>query len=352
MATYKLRVVEKTEDGGVVRLVCEDEDTVVYTVTATGGAGSADPGALPELELRGPTWLEVVDLPLLTSASGGAGIFLAAGSVMDNWPGAVIYRSIDGGVSFDDIATITQRSVLGTAETRLTAWNGGNVLDNCHSVIVSVHGGDLASCSFERLLAGDNFCALGDELLQFRSATQLTAGRWLLTDLLRYRGGTERFADLHVKGERFVLIDRQAILPLESDQLGREVIYRAVTSGSPVTAGTDVTIAETHESLRPLAPVHLTVGRISTAAGYIATWRRRTRTPAPWLSGADAPVDDAPERYRVRVWFDSRVDVINTIVTEPQITFGAGQTLTYHQLEVTQLASGGTAGHAVTTAIA
>jgi hypothetical protein len=350
MAVYKLRVIEKTEDGGVIRLTCEDEDTSVYTATVTGGTGSGDPGEVGELKVRGPTWLEVIDLPLLATSDGSAGLFLAAGSVLDNWPGAVIYRSVDGGVSFDDIATITQRSVLGTAQTRLQAWPGANLLDNCSSVIVKVHGGSLASCSFERLLAGDNLCVLGSELLQFRTATQLTPGRWLLTDFLRYRGGTERFAETHLPGERFVLIDRAAILPLESDQLGRQVIYRAVTSGSPVTAGVNVTVTETHESLRPLAPVHLAVGRISVAAGYRATWRRRTRAPAPWLSGSDAPVDDAPERYRVRVWY-SPEDTINTVVTEPQITFGAGQTLTYHQLQVTQLARGGADGHAARTVI-
>lgn len=348
MPIYKLRVLEKTEDGGVIKLTGVDYDAPTLTSNATGGSTSVPTPNEPVLTLRGPTSLEVLDLPLLTSADGTAGLFIAAGSVLDNWPGAVIYRSTDGGVTFDDIGTLNERAIIGTAETRLYDWAGGNTLDNCNSVIVSVHGGDLASCTFERLLEGDNLCALGGELLQFRTATQLTPGRWLLTDFLRYRSGTERFTGLHVPGERFVLIDPAAIVPIESNLRGRQVIYRAVTVGSPVTAGTDVTVTETHEALRPLAPLHLNVAAVGTS--YVAKWVRRTRVPAPWLDGSDAPVDDAPLQFRVRAWFDN-FDLINAVVGVPEITFGTGLALANYRLEVTQLSSSGADGYAATAII-
>jgi hypothetical protein len=350
MPTYKLRVVEKTEDGGTIRLVCEDEDAAVYSVTVSGGTSSADPQVDPGLQLRGPTWLEVIDAPLLTTANGDAAIFLAAGSVLDNWPGAVIYRSTDGGATFEDVATITQRATVGTAYTRLSPWFGGNVLDNCSSVIVDVHGGDLSSTTWAGLLGGANLCALGNEVLQFRTATQVSPGRWALTDFLRHYGGTERFGLAHAPGERFVLLERAAVVPLGSDQVGRQVIYRAVTSGSPVTAGTDITVTENHEALKPRDPVHLSVGRSTPAAGYIARWTRRTRVPAPWVDGADAPVDDAPVRFRVRVSHGPVADV-DTIVTEPEVAFGAGLDFTFYTLEVSQISNSSAVGYSARVSI-
>ena len=349
MALHKVRVIEKREDGAVIRLVCDSFDSGALASAAVGGTGSGDPGSAGALKLKGPTWLEVVDLPLLQTADGTAGLFLAAGSVLDEWPGAVVYRSTDAGTTWEEIATVTQRAILGTAETRLAPWAGGNVLDNCSGVIVNVHGGDLASCAWARLLEGDNLCALGDELLRFRTATQLGPRRWLLTDFLRYRGGTERYAQLHVPGERFVLLDRAVVVPLESELLGRQVIYRAVTAGAPVTAGTDVSITEEQEALRPLAPIHLNVAHLGTA--YKATWRRRTRVPAPWANGSDAPIDDRPLQFRVRVWFSGDADTINTIVTAPEATFGAGLTLTDHRLEVSQISRSGRDGRAALTTI-
>ena len=128
----------------------------------------------------------------------------------------------------------------------------------------------------------------------------------------------------------------------------RDRIYRAVTSGSPVTAGSDVAITELQESLRPLAPVHLAVAKVGTS--YVATWRRRTRTPAPWANGGDAPIDDAPLQFRVRAWFGP-VDAVNMLVTAPEATFGAGLTLTNYQFEVVQISRSGAPGRAATATI-
>ena len=52
-------------------------------------------------------------------------------------------------------------------------------------------------------------------------------------------------------------------------------------------------------SLRPLAPVHLTA--VGLAAGDVGiSWIRRSRSGFGWIDGADAPLAEDREAYRLR----------------------------------------------------
>lgn len=65
-------------------------------------------------------------------------------------------------------------------------------------------------------------------------------------------------------------------------------------------AGVEADRALTGEALRPPSPVHLRATR--TADGAITvSWVRRSRSGWRWLDGADAPIGEELERYRIEL---------------------------------------------------
>jgi hypothetical protein len=343
MTTYKLRVIERTDDNGIVRLSCIDEgDSSIYTSATTGGT----PGGSGSDPLTGlaSTLLEVLDIPLLSETDDWPGVYVAAGSVQDNWPGAAIYRSTDGGVTFAEVDVVEQRAVIGYTETALAPWRGGNILDQ-GSVEVKVHGGTLDSASFAAMLEGANRVLIGDEVLQFQTATLIGTRTYRLSNFIRGQLGTDDEMQTHASGERFVLLN-SAIKRISSPTslMGREVTYRAVTLGNISTAGAEVTLTEEQVALKPLAPIDLSVG-YAAATGYTATWKRRTRFAAPWLDESDAPIGERDKRYRVRVAFGPTV-ATDTETSDETITFGVGTDLTWYVVSVHQISYAVSYGYA------
>jgi hypothetical protein len=343
MALRKLRVVEKTEDGPVIRLDLVDHDAEVLLSDAVGGTGQVAEGITGDggaggLSVLGPTWLEVLDIPIINEADDGPGVYLAAGSVLPSWPGCTVFRSIDGGATFTEAASFTQRATLGLTVGLLGNWGGGNTLDTTNRLEVQVHGGELASCTWAALLNGANLCLVGDEVLQFMTAELIEPGRYRLSNFLRARLATDVWVPLHDFAERFVLLERASLFRLTTSTADfyREVSYRAVTSGAPVTAGEVITLTEYQNGLAARAPASLTAVRISAGAGYIARWRSRTRYPAPWVDGFDAPVGERSNQFLVRV-SHGRTALFEEIVTDAyEYTFGAGSNLQYYLVEVRQ----------------
>ena len=72
---------------------------------------------------------------------------------------------------------------------------------------------------------GENFAAIGNEVVQFGQATHLGDGRFRLGRLLRGRAGTESTG--HSRGEPFVLLDHRTLQP---------IILAVWKRGSPVWA--------------------------------------------------------------------------------------------------------------------
>lgn len=338
MGTRRLRVVEKREDGPVIRLICETFDNDALVSTSSGGTGGSGDSGGGGLQVLAPTVLVPIDAPLFTGQPNAAGLVFAAGATLENWPGTVIYRSLDGGASWTEIGRITRRSILGVTEDRLAPWAGGNTLDNCSSVTVRVHGGTLSSTTFEGLLGGANLAVIGGEPVGFLSATQTGPGVYVLTGFLRHLGGTERLSEQHFVGERFVLLDPASVLHIAGDFRNQTVLYRAVTVGAPVSAGIVFEFEEEGVALAPLSPVSLMCAPLATG-GFRAQWIRRTRLAAPWVDGADAPLGEGAEVYRFVAKWGNQISFETTVANATSVDFGVGLDLTYHTIEVRQISS-------------
>lgn len=332
--TYRGRVLERTDDGGCLKLICADEaEPTVYESSAVGSTPSV-PGS--GVTVIGSTVLEVLQIPLLDEADDIPGIYIAAGSYQASWPGAVIYRSTNDGASFAEVGVVTERATLGRLDRPPHIWEGGNTLDPGGLVVRLAGFGSLSTATWAELLDGANEAVIGDEVIQFMRADLLEAGVYRLSGLLRGRRGT--VPALHRYGARFVLLDA-AVKRYDSplSLLGRPTVYRGVSLGHASASGFDVRVTEQQQHLVPLAALDLHVA-YAGATGYVATWRRRTRYAAPWTN-AEPPVGETSERYRVRVWFDATADFVNSIVTEPTLTFGAGLDLSNYFVEVSQLSA-------------
>ena len=152
--------------------------------------------------------------------SDGPTMVLAASTPSPGWRRQ--YVEISHGGRAQLVRTALRKSILGRAATVLDRGNGG-------SIEIRLYDPDqwLVSCSDQDLELGDNLAALGNEIIQFGQATPLGAGRFRLARLLRGRKGTEGAMMTHVEDEAFVLIERDAVVPIS---------LPAWLPGSPVRA--------------------------------------------------------------------------------------------------------------------
>ena len=142
---------------------------------------------------------------------------------------------------------------------------------------------------------------LGDELIQFGSAVPLGARRWRIGRLWRGRRGTGAAIGGQVAGDRFVLIEADALvtvdLPLAT--LGRTA--QVLASGVGDAAGPATAAAPIRGRwVLPPAPVHLSV-EAGAGGDLPVRWIRRSRAGWRWIDGVDAPLVEERELYRVTV---------------------------------------------------
>ena len=153
----------------------------------------------------------------------------------------------------------------------------------------------LAGADARTIDAGGNLALIGDELVQFVEAVQIAPRHWRLATLLRGRRGS--VAAAHPVGTRFALLEpaAAAFATLPAAAIGGTV--RVMARG--VGDGADAAIAETvptGRSVAPPAPVHLRVD-----ADGVLRWKRRSRIGWSWRDGADAPLGEEREAYRIVV---------------------------------------------------
>ena len=331
--SYTVRVIDRAEQNGVLKLQCEDMDPDVYTSTAVGGTVGAGGVAA----LAGPTRAELLDIPLLRDADDSASFYLAGSGYRPEWRGGALFVS-NSGADYVRAATLDRVAVMGRCTTILGDFLGGNVFDEFSTLEVSIAVGDLSTVTAAQMLNNMNAAVVGDEILQFRTATLLSPGLYRLTGFLRGRRGTEQHMGTHVADERFVLLTTAALqrpaFPL--DLLNIEQNYKAVSEGGALADVEAQAFTNTGAGLKPLSPVHLDVVALPSSAGYSVRWVRRTRIGGVWVDGSDAPVGETSERYRVRVLFGTAVEETQTVTTN-SATVGVGEDLTYRLIEVAQI---------------
>jgi hypothetical protein len=328
---HQMRIVKTDmERNGLLKVVAVAEDVSSYDFNST--AGRMKNNIEPE-DVIANTWLELLDLPPLPVDQGNqAYLRIAVAGDTNNWNGATIYSSIDGGEkggnSFAPLTGIDTSSVMGATITNLepgifATWDESNKLE---VVIIS---GQLISVSELSVLNGANTALVGDELIQFQYAELIGEQTYRLSRFLRGRQGTEVFINHHQPGERFVLLSPALhTTSMSTNMIGRMAHYKAVTVGSSIENTEEQEFTYKANCLKPFAPVHV-IGARDNNCNLIITWIRRSRHDNDWRDNVDVPLGEESEKYQIEI-LDSDADkVIRTLETStPTIIYTAQQQIT------------------------
>lgn len=292
-------------NAGAWRVTAWSLEAMVLTLdlvrlAAAGPAPAASSGRVLASadEAIGATLLVAAELPPLDDTLPATPRLLAAAAgTAPGWRRASLLLSTDGGARFDPVGGTALPAVIGTIA--VPPRPAGSALIDREGVLEILFPHDrmeLTDADATALDAGANLALAGAELLQFGSAQPLGGNRWRLSQLLRGRRGTEAAAGTQRAGDRFVLLERDTLagLTLPLAVLGGEAVLLAAGQGdrAPVEARTVIDGA----SLLPPAPVHLRLD-----PDGVLRWARRSRAGWRWLDGADAPLGEEAELYRVRL---------------------------------------------------
>jgi len=297
-STYRMRIVKRTDSGGVTTLACVADDA---SVLAQSGATSGGTASQTTVAALATTSLELMDIPLLRDADNTPGHYVAVKGSNASWTNCALYDSPDN-VTFTQNTIISGGAVMGSCTTTLGNWTGGNFADEANTLTVSVGDGQLYSATHEGMLSNTatNAALVGGEIIQFREAALVSAGVYTLRGLLRGRRGTEAAMAGHASGERFVLLSSSGLrfVSHATSDLGRTIYYKAASASQKLSAVTSQNLTFQSQNLKPFRPVNQ---RVNTENGdTVISWDRRTRVAENWLLGS-VPLGESVEAWEIDV---------------------------------------------------
>lgn len=325
--TYTMRLVDEDASGGIYSRNAVMDDSNIYTQSAAAGS-QATPGST----VAGAAVINLLlmDIPLLRDQDDGIGFYAASCKYSGTWSGEQTFKSNDGGASWSSFGkAILNEATTGGATTALGNFYGGNTFDQTNFVTVSMTNGTLSSDTELNVLNGANVALLGSEIIQFKTATLVSAGVYTLSGLLRGRQGTEWAMGLHAAGERFVLLNSATTYLMESASseynLSRQ--YRGVAISGFLDDAVTISFTNTAVAEKPYAPVLLGGGR-NAANDVLLRWTRRTRIGGGWGDYTDVPLGEASEAYVVEVYSSGTYATLKRTIsgiTSPTTTYTAAQ---------------------------
>lgn len=306
------------------------EDVSSYDFYTPPGESTTTEGqgvSIPETDLF------LLDIPALPYDTGTDGVMrVATVALSDNWAGATLYRSSDGGETggnnFTEIASSVSKAAKGVILNDLGVWTGGNILDTTNTIDVAMLYGELSSVNDLALFNGANAAVIGNEIIQFQTATLTAASRYTLSNLLRGRLGTESDIVMHPIGTDFILLDGGITnLPMPASTFGLLRHYKSVTFTDTLANTEEVPFIYTGKTLRPYSPVSIR-GTRDGGNNLTITWIRRTRISGEWRDGVDVPLGEENERYEVEILNAGNVVRTITGITSPSATYSAANQTT------------------------
>jgi hypothetical protein len=266
---------------------------------------SASPGrALPAPDVAtGTTVLEAFELlPLDDTLLSAPRVTIVASGTAPGWRRAALLYSIDDGARWTALGSTAAPGVIGRLATT-PGVGGTGLVDRVHGFEVELAHGEmtLESADSAALDAGANLALVGDELLQFGTAVQLSATRWRVAQLWRGQRGTEAAAGAQSVGDRFVLIAADSALSLDLPASAIGSAVRLMASGTGDSAG-PIAAAVTLSGASIVPPCVVQLRWSEQGDGDVAVqWVRRSRIGWRWSDGVDAPLGEEREAYRISV---------------------------------------------------
>lgn len=306
---------------GLLTINATRDDDGVYVSYAIGSAPAYAGTGGGSVATPGEADLLLLDLPLLRDEDDDAGYYAAVDAVGSTaYGGAVLYRSPDGGITYDDQATLLLEASTGTLVDALPA--GPTTVVDWENTLTITSDEEFESIAFASLLAGLNSAAIGAdgrwEIIQFMEATFIESPEsWELRGLLRGRRGTEWAVGTSQVGDRFVLLD-SALERVSSSiaSIGLSRKHKVVLQGEIIEDSDEVDFATDAVALMPFSPVDAQ-GEYDMSGDLTITWKRRGRIGQELPSGTDIPLSEESEEYEIDIIDESASPdtVVRTIST-------------------------------------
>ena len=355
---YQLRITDKrATTANVIEFDGVSTSSGPFLLGSVGIPGS---GYVPPFA---PTvvysYMTLLDIPLVLDTDYANGYYaaLAPQSAEGGWSSASVFKSVDGGTAYTEVASLGVAGTIGTCTTILDNFTGGNLFDEGNSVTVVILGGSaaLASATEDAVLNGANLCAIGTdatgwEIVQFKNATLIAAQTYVLTGLLRGRKGSEPYISTHAIRDQFTMLGTTVNINGPFSELSTPLKFKGLTAGQTLAEVNPVTFGNDGVALKPYAPVQLGGGR-NAAVDITINWTRRTRIGGAWLPYIDVPLGETIEGYQVKIYSDvtyatvkstwniTGVASLNYTAAAQVVDFGLSQSTLY--FSVAQLGSYG-----------
>lgn len=314
---------------GILASEWKRDDPVLASLSARSGAG-ADGYVPPVLFNPVDSVGDVLDLPLLSDTHDQVTPFayLVAGPAQEGtWPGASFSHSDSGEAdTFTeawDAVVHGSGSIFGEVTGTLNdaePW----IFDEGSEISVVVKSGALVSATNDDLLTNGavNLALIGDELVQFRTATMTAPLTYTLTGFLRGVRGTEQHIGGHEDGEQFILLSSPQIHTMGASEIGDTDSYIVSTISTPPLQERAFDLLFNANAHRPYAPVH---GTLTEDSGDILIDAvRRSRIGGSSVSGGDVPLGEVSEAWEADI-FDGATFKRTIAGTSLPLTYTAAQ---------------------------
>ena len=308
-----------------------------------GGAGVAAPPAdagapIAQADLlHGPTSLLVADLPMPDDTLLTAPLVIAAAAgAQAGWRGAELFVEDTESAALTSIGGTALPAIIGATVNALGGAASSALFDLATTLDVQLLNGtmQLSNADDAALLRGANMALVGEEAIQFGLAIQTGLASWRLSRLLRGRRGTEWAMAGHAPGEQFLLLDQPSLLPIPAAYtvMGSILLMDAIGIGDTVPAPASTLVAG--QAILPLSPAHARAA--ASGGGWQLSWVRRSRLGWQWIDGADAPLGEEQEAYRIDL---ARAGTVyrTASVPSPQWTYDAAMIAVDHGLGISGL---------------
>lgn len=352
-ASYNLRLkqINYTQDG---RLECTAKynRSAIYTPSAIV---DETPGDDETLSPPGVTVYTMLDIPLLQDVYNQPGFPVAMTGTKKGWPGGVLAKSTDGGVSYATVGAVpSPGTTMGVATNTLIAWTQPTI-DKASVLNVTLTQGSLSSVTELQMLNGSNYFAYGAhgrwEIIAAQNCVLQLDGSYQLTDFLRGRYGTEIYSGTHVANDSIIYLASASMMfvPLNNADIGLSRDYKAVNFQSTLDTATAVPFIYAGVNLECLSPVYLNGNIHPSTNDWTLTWVRRSRTDGEWRDLVDAGLGEATESYEIEIFSNNTfTTVLRTLTATTQTSaytsaqqvtdFGSNQATLYvriYQLSAT-----------------